>query len=155
MRTPVNLVLVCLTLILLAPQPARAWAPVSTPRGPVLDKETQAKVRELLVKRRDALKKEVKARTQEFEAGRGTLDILLGASKRLLKAELELADKQAQRVAAHKAHLDAIKKIAALTEAGYDAGRVKEADHQQAVAARLGAEIGWLRAGGKEKKPAK
>jgi hypothetical protein len=134
---------------------ARAWAPVATPRGPVLDRETQAKVRKLMVKRRDALKKQVTARTQEFEAGRGTLDILLGAWERLLKAELELADKQAQRVAAHKAHLDAVKKIAALTEAGYDAGRVKEADRQQALAARLDAEIGWLRAGGKEKKPAK
>jgi hypothetical protein len=141
-----------LGLALLVQVPAWGWAPASERSGPVLDRETKAKIRKLLLKRRDALKKEVKARTAEFEAGRGTLDILLSASKRLLKAELELADRAAQRIAAHKAYLDTTKKIADWGQESYDAGRLKEADLQQMIAARLAAEIGWLRAGGKEKK---
>ena len=109
----------------------------------------------MLVQRRDALKAEVNARTNEFEAGVGYLFLLLDASRRLLEAESEMATKQADRIKAHKSHLDAMNRIAKQVKKGFEAGRTRQADHYQAVAARLDAEIGWLRAGGKAKKPAK
>jgi hypothetical protein len=121
-----------------------------------LDPATQEKIHKLQLERRDALKKAVEFRWDEYEAGRGTLEILLNGSKLLLKAELDLANTTQQRIAAHAALLELATKVEKITKARYEAGQVKEADHQEARAARLEAEIGWLKAGGgKEKKEKK
>jgi hypothetical protein len=47
-------------------------------------------------------------------------------------------------------HLEVVKKAEKVSENGPNAGRVKAADFFQARAAWLEAEIGWLKAGGKE-----
>jgi hypothetical protein len=111
-----------------------------------------AKIRALLEQRRDALREVVKAHLKAFEAGRATLLGLEGDSRRLLRAELELARLPEQRIAAHRAHLELMRKCEKYATEAYDAGRVTVADFQRARAARMGAEIGWLRAGGKPKK---
>jgi hypothetical protein len=113
---------------------------------------TRDRIRKLQVERRDALKAEVEARQQEFDAGRGTLESLLKTSGFLLEAELDLATTAQQRIAAHAAHLKLAKEIEENTEARYNAGQVKVADLYQARAARMKAEIDWLKAGGKDKK---
>jgi hypothetical protein len=129
---------------------AEAEAAPARPRAP-----DSAKVKALLEERRDALRKVVKARMAEFDAGRGTLALLLDYSARLLQAELETAGRRADRIAAHQAHLGRMKKCEEQVSAWYRAGRVTFADYHSARAARLDAEIGWLRAGGKPKKAGK
>jgi RNA polymerase sigma factor (sigma-70 family) len=142
-----------LTLQAKAPQPAAVKVP-KTGKDP-LDPATRAKIRKLQIEHRDVLKKAVETRQQEYLAGRGTLDILLKMARRLLGAELDLATTAQQRLTAHTAYLELMKEVDKFTEARYDAGRATEADYLQARAARLEAEIGWLKAGGKEKKDSK
>jgi hypothetical protein len=119
--------------------------------APVPEKKDSPEVKALLKERRDVLKKEALARSEEFEAGVGTLASLLNVSRELLKTELELATKPAERVAAHEGHFNAMRKLEELVKEGYEAGRIKAADHFEMRAARLEAEIGLLRAGGKPK----
>jgi hypothetical protein len=118
-----------------------------------LDPATQAKVRKLQMERRDVLKKALDARRDEYEAGRGTMEALLEGTRNLLHAELDLATTAQQKIAAHAAILKVMKEMEKLTTARYEAGRLKLADYCDMQAARMEAEIGWLKAGGgKEKK---
>ena len=120
-----------------------AWvaaAPVPQP------KEESDKIKALLKERRDVLRNAVEARTQEFEAGRGTLGVLLHVSRELLNAELELATTPEKRFDAYAGHFNALRKIETITKEGYDAGRVKVADYFEIRAARLEAEIQMRRA---------
>ena len=119
--------------------------------APVPEKKDSPEVKALLKERRDVLTKAVEARSQEYEAGRGTQAALLEVSRELLKVKLELATKPAERVAAHEEHFNAMRKWEELVKEGYEAGRIKAADYFEMRAARLGAEIGLRRAGGKPK----
>jgi hypothetical protein len=110
------------------------------------------KIKKLQVELRDTLKKELTTRKEEFEAGRDTSDALIEVSKKLLKAEVDLALRQEQRIVAHAAHLKLVQMVEQNMTARHDAGRVSSADKDLAIAARLEAEIGWLKAGGEEKK---
>ena len=141
----------CLGLVTLTAAMTFAAPTPSRDSGAKLDKETLAKIRKLQLERRDELKKAMTALEEEFLAGRGTLDILLKTSRLLLQAELDVATTAAQRVAAHAAHLRITKRIEKVTRARHEAGRAKQADTHQARAARLEAEIDWLKAGGREK----
>jgi outer membrane protein TolC len=134
---------------------------VGTPAAPApkaedgvkLDPATQAKVRKLQMERRDVLKKALDARREEYKAGRGTMEALLEGTRNLLHAELDLASTTQERIAAHAAILKVMKEMEKLATAQYEAGRLKLADHCDMQAARMEAEIGWLKAGGgKEKK---
>lgn len=120
--------------------------------APVPEKKPESpEIQKLLKERRDALRNETVARTQEYEAGRGTLGSFLHASGKLLQAELELATNPKKRFDAHASHFNAMRKIDELVTEGYKAGRVKAADHYQMRAARLEAEVGLLRARAKLK----
>src|SRR5436190_759016 len=114
---------VCLGLALTAAVASAAPAPGSG-AGPKLSKAALARIKQLQLERRDALKKAVKAREQEFLAGRGTLHALLKLTQQLLQAELEVATKAEQRVAAHAAYLELAKQVEKMTEAAFKAGRV-------------------------------
>jgi hypothetical protein len=116
-----------------------------------LDPATQAKIHKLQIERRDVLKKAVAAMQEEYRAGRGTLDLLVEGSKRLLHAELDLATTADQRIAAHANILKITRDMEQLARTRYEAGQLRTADLCEAQAARLEAEIGWLKAGGKEK----
>ena len=136
--------------MVLATMAVAAPAPGTKPEVK-LDKATLAKIRKLQLERRDALKEALQARHKEFEVGRGTLDALLKLSQQLLRAELDVATTAQQRLTAHEAHLTIMRKVDEATTNWYKAGRVSIADYKQAHAARLAAEIDWLKAGGKEK----
>jgi RNA polymerase sigma factor (sigma-70 family) len=115
------------------------------------DATTSARIRKLQVERRDTLKKELETRQQEFRVGRATIDTYLETSSRLLEAELDLATTAQQRIAAHAAHLKLAKDAEENTAIRHNAGQLKLADLYQARAARMKAEIDWLKAGGKDK----
>jgi hypothetical protein len=135
-----------------------ALAPESR-SDPGLDKATREKIRQLTVRRCNALKKALALRIGEYREGfdgRGaTHDELARVSRMLLKAELDLATKPAERVTAHALHLEMMKlveKIAAAEVekiAPAEPGSDEKADVVLARAARLDAEAGWLAAGGK------
>jgi RNA polymerase sigma factor (sigma-70 family) len=101
------------------------------------------KLTALLKERVEAAKTWEKARHEQFLAGRGTLDILFEASKRLLEAERELSDKKADQIAALEAYFKLMKEIEEVNQARYDAGRVGIDDLAQSKYYRLEAEI-WL-----------
>jgi hypothetical protein len=132
-----------------------AQTPAAQPKADSLvklDAATQEKVRKLQVERRDVLKKVLDMRLRLLKAGKGTIDGPMKASRRLLAAEPELATNAKDRLAAHAAHLEVARQVEKLAKALSDAGVCNPVDYHAAQAARLEAEIGWLRAGGKEKK---
>src|SRR5262245_53894055 len=91
-------------------------------------KSNAAEIKKLKVQRRDVLKKALTVKTTEFTAGRGTLDTLVDVSKALLQAELAIATKKEERVAAHKARFDLAKEVEEMVDARYNAGRCTAAD---------------------------
>lgn len=90
-----------------------------------------------------AAREEMDARWQEFLAGRGTLDIMLGASLRLLEAERELSDKKADQVTALENHWRRMREMEKVDQAQFQAGRLAEADWAQSRFYRIQAEL-WL-----------
>jgi hypothetical protein len=119
------------------------------------DAQTEAKIKVLQKERRDLLKKAVDTRKEEFEARRATLDSLVEVSKLLLQAELEMTQKREARVSAWRVYLDLMKDVEERAKARHDVGQATTVDFLLAQAARREAEIGWLKAGGKEEKPKK
>ncbi len=125
-----------------------------------LDAATKAKIRKLQLERRDALKKTLLGRLQHYsfappEPVRGippvTLDELLRVSRKLLKAELAAAMKPEERVAAHAFHLEMMKGAQRRTQhLATSGGFASKTDIESVRAARLKAEIQWLKAGGKD-----
>jgi hypothetical protein len=115
-----------------------------------LDAAIREKIRKLQVERRDVLKNAVRAREQAYLAGRASPEALLKLSGLLLEAELDLATTAQQRIAAHAAELGRAREMEKVTTARYEAGQTTQADYHLARAARLKAEINWLKAGGKE-----
>jgi RNA polymerase sigma factor (sigma-70 family) len=101
------------------------------------------KLKELLKERLETAKAELEPRMKAFHEGRGTLDILLGASLRVLQAERELSDKKADQVAALKAHAERMQQFEKVVQGWVDAGRVAIWDLQEVKFYRLEAEI-WL-----------
>jgi RNA polymerase sigma factor (sigma-70 family) len=101
------------------------------------------KLTTLLKERVDVAKAEVDARNQEFLAGRGTLDIMFGAGKRLLQAQRELSEKKEDQIAALEAYFNLTKGIEELNQARFNAGQISIADLSESKYYRLEAEI-WL-----------
>jgi RNA polymerase sigma factor (sigma-70 family) len=126
------------------------------PRPPVLSEEKADEVlaasrfnkqlKALLKERFDAARAEVVVRCKEFIAGRGTLDILCGASRRMLEAEQGLSDKDDDQIAAWERHRKRMKQIEEVNEARFQAGRIGIQDLAQVRYFRADAEIGLERA---------
>jgi RNA polymerase sigma factor (sigma-70 family) len=102
-----------------------------------------SKVGALLKDQLEAAQTETTARWKEFCAGRGTLDICMAASQRLLQAERELSRKRADQVAAFQAHWQRMKDIEAINKARYEASRIPIQDYAQSRFNRIQAEI-WV-----------
>ncbi len=139
-----------------APKPAPKAAPPVDEEGtkfwPMDEKKVKAlleastagkKMKELLKDRLATAHEAAFCRYQHYLAGRGTLDILLGASLRLLDSEQELSDKKADQIAALERHLRRMKELETILQAQHKAGRASLADYDQAKYFRLQAEI-WL-----------
>jgi hypothetical protein len=84
-------------------------------------------------------------RRRDYQAGRGTLDITLGAAARLLEAKWAVDATPAGRAAALEDYWQLTWEAGRLTSAGYDSGRVKEADYFEACYRRLDAELRLIR----------
>ena len=126
------------------------WRSVrTTEAAPVGKAGDSPRVKALLKERRDELRQAFKARTKEHLAGRVATDALMEVSRLLVQAELEAAEKPADRVAALQAHLDVARDVEKLVKARHDAGRCPVTDLHLARAARMEVEIALLRAGGK------
>jgi RNA polymerase sigma factor (sigma-70 family) len=97
----------------------------------------------LMKDRVEAAKVEVDIRTQQYEQGRGTMDFLFGASKRLLKAEWEATDRKPDQLAALQTHLDLMKKMQDISQKRFDSGKESMENVAETKYFRLEAEI-WL-----------
>jgi hypothetical protein len=108
-----------------------------------LKKETVEKnLKRLVQERIETAKKEFEARMKQFEAGKGTLDFLIAASKRWLNAETHAIPSGVSE-AYLQAHFDRMKKIQDINQERFDQGRISIEDLAQAKYYRLEAEI-WL-----------
>jgi outer membrane protein TolC len=122
------------------------------PVAPALDKESAAEVRKLQEKRRDLLREALAVREKLYQVARAELREVLETSKRLLTAELELAESGAERIAAHEKQFEKAQALVEVAKARRAAGRGNAADVLDAQAFSLEAQIGLLKAGGKLKK---
>ena len=100
-------------------------------------------IKTLLKEQYDAAQTEATNRWKGFMAGRETLDILHASSVRLLQAELDLSDQQADAVAGFEAHWRRMKDAEIVSKNKYDAGRLSVQDFAQSRYNRVRAEI-WL-----------
>jgi RNA polymerase sigma factor (sigma-70 family) len=108
-------------------------------------KEAREKLEDLLKARRIAAEDEVKLREQEFLAAGTTAGVVLEAHRRLLKAELELAEKKEDRIKAHEYYLAKAEEIVKANMLRFKAGKINGADLKQSEYYRLEAEIELLR----------
>jgi hypothetical protein len=144
--------IVCLTLVLSLAAASAAANPES--KAATLDRATQEKIRRLQLERRDGLKTSLCLRFLSLRAGQATLKDMFIEAETLLEAELELARNASERVAAHATHLEVTRRLEKVAESMFRAGIPggTRADFQTARNACLKAEIGWLKAGGKDSK---
>jgi hypothetical protein len=91
------------------------------------------------------------SREGEFLAGRGTLDIMLGVSRKLLEAEVAIVDDAPGRRAAYERHWIRAKRAEEVNQVRYDAGRIPIQDLLESRYARLEAGLGLLQAGKPER----
>jgi hypothetical protein len=84
---------------------------------------------------------ECAARMTEFLAGRGTLDILFGASLRQLAAETQASANPQEALNALGRHWERAFLIEAVNKARNEAGRISTKEYFESVANRLAAEI--------------
>jgi RNA polymerase sigma factor (sigma-70 family) len=112
-------------------------------------KEGKERIKELLEKRKERAEKEWTIRWNLYKVGSNepgsgtpiTLTQVIAASKHLLKAEAELSDKRADRVAAHERNVERLKEIAEVSQVQFKVGRLFEAAVAQAQYEQLDAEI--------------
>ncbi|HTU90992.1 MAG TPA: hypothetical protein VMF69_13015 [Gemmataceae bacterium] len=119
----------------------------------VSDKKSAGKPEErfqrLLQIRRDMAQQAFQVRYDLYRAGANepgssspvTLHMLIDASKRLLKAELELSKKNAERLEAYEKHKKFMKEVANVTAVQYRVGRVGKAAFASALYEQMDADI--------------
>ncbi len=99
------------------------------------------KIKGLLEARHAAAAVEANARRLEFVNGRGTLEFLFGAARRLFEAELALCEKGPDRTAARENHIRLLKLIFEVNRERYNAGRIPIQDLKAAEYYLLDAEF--------------
>jgi len=104
-------------------------------------KEDGAKVKKLLQDWCDTARLEYQARKQELEAGKIVVGPVADSSRRLLKAELERADKKEDRTAAYEAYYQRAAEATMTVKLKWTAGKSATADVAQAESYRLEAEV--------------
>jgi RNA polymerase sigma factor (sigma-70 family) len=127
---------------LLAYQPAPEPVTVPAPKAPA----DGAKLKDLMKKRRDAAKQAFDARMQRYEAGQVTPDFAIATALNLLDSELEVAETQSQRIAAHQAHRDRMAAMFAIANAQFNNGKIGPADFRPVDYQLLDAEVRLVRA---------
>lgn len=117
--------------------------------------EPDAEVRKLQTELVKTLRKAIAASREEYEAGRGTVEGVVEIAKPLRDAELAIATGQADRIAAHLGYFKWMVTVDELSVAKYEIGRISLTDQIKARAARIEAEIGLRKAGGRPPKGTK
>jgi len=105
----------------------------------------------LLRQRYNAAVAELQARNKALESGNGTVEDSFGVARKVLRSELALSDKPADRIAVREKHLEleqAAEKIATIR---FHAGKITDADLAAARYLRLDAEVQLLKAKRKAK----
>lgn len=127
------------TFRLLAGEPAeeKTEPPAKAPQKPA------DKLKDLIKAKLEAAKLECESRMKEFQDGRGTLDILVHSSRRLLESEREVGDSKEHLLTALETHFRLMKEIEEVNQERFNAGRISIMDVAQARYYRLEAEI-WL-----------
>jgi hypothetical protein len=120
---------------------------------PLKPSEGDSELRKLQKERYNAAVKGAAARYQEYLAGRGTTEQLYAACRTVLRAELELADKPAEKVAVREKFLTLAKEVDMVEELRFQAGRSPVSEREAARVNRLTAEIELLQAREKAKAP--
>jgi RNA polymerase sigma factor (sigma-70 family) len=110
------------------------------------DAKTNDRIKTLLKAQFEAAAGDAHARWREFMAGRGTLAFLLSSSERLLAAESELSDQQADHVAAVEHHWKRMREVEKMNEQWFNDGRIAIQDVLVSRFYRLQAEIRLERA---------
>src|SRR5262249_50187192 len=100
------------------------------------------KMETLLWDRLEAAKTVVSHRWKELYVGRGTLDIYLNSSRRLLEAELDLSSSKADHVAAWDTHRQRMQAVYEINRERYNAGRLPLQDLEESHYYCIDAEIG-------------
>jgi hypothetical protein len=113
----------------------------------------RADPRDLARARLDAMRISNEARTREFLAGRGTLDILLESAVRVLEAGLALGGGEADPVALCELRWEQTRAFDLINTARYEAGKINIQDQMEARWAHLGAGLALLQARAKRAKP--
>jgi hypothetical protein len=103
-------------------------------------------LRKLLVARYNESVAEMKVRYTEFQAGKTTIDSMLGASQRLLKSGLELSGNPQDRIKLLEQFLEMAKVVERIDQALVEAGRLSAAELHEARHLRIDTEIQLLRA---------
>jgi outer membrane protein TolC len=97
---------------------------------------------------RDTAKQLVSEREQQYRAGLGGIDALLGARKKLREVQLELATDPGERTSILTAAAKAARETEALVKARVGQGVSSNAEYLEAKLARLAAELELVKSGG-------
>jgi outer membrane protein TolC len=152
MRMPALILTVMATTLLTAPaSPQDRLKP--SPKERI--EESAQKVKELQKERIATLKQMEDVITKLFQSGHGSLEEAYEAKLLLLKAELDLAEKESDRVTLYKNFVDVSKKFEKLAEERVKTGRGTMVPVLKFKARRLEVEISLERAKAKEAKEAK
>jgi hypothetical protein len=92
---------------------------------------------------------EARVRWEQWLAGRGELDLVHRSMLRLLEAERELNDRNADQVVALRNHFQNLRVLEQLVQGRYEAGKASLADMAEARYYRIQAEI-WLERAGEK-----
>jgi hypothetical protein len=116
--------------------------------GPRPTEAQLAALRKLRRERLDLARRALEDQETDFEARRIRGTALSKAARLALEAELDLAEKPAERAEAYRKHAAGAQRRARMMEL-FDVGRISSRDRDDALAEKLCAEIGLLREGGK------
>src|SRR5258708_130106 len=104
-------IVACLVFAAVAVVAAGGGGPLPLPPPAPLSKATLAQIRKLQEERRDVLRDAVRLHQLRIRFGEGTSAAVFEPARRLLQAELELAETRANRLAAHQRYFATLKKL--------------------------------------------
>ena len=133
----------------------RAQALVSKPEPPVKKPEETAQdnkaakapekkvdtLTKLMQERLKLAQQEAKVCQENYRSGKVQFEAIAPAAKHLLKAELELTTKKADRVAVYERYIKVMEELAKNAQAGYQAGLVSFSDQVKAQYLLIDAKI--------------
>jgi len=152
MRMPALILIVMAATLPMAP--ASSQDKGNPPRKDQTD-ESAKKVKELQKERIATLKQLVDQLTTQYRNNRVSFEEVLEATLLVLKAELDAAEKEADRITVYKNTVDVLKQYEETAKARFESARGSAHSVLKVRARRLGAEIDLERAKAKKAKEAK